>query len=258
MEHKGIKKRYNNKEIFENTELELLKTTSNIVEDEGNYYYKSEKFPKFYGGNGMAIFNDTYKGNIDKYILKYKHIFQWDNTIILNFYPLVNKDKLVKNSLSRNYEVDYQEIMYLNNPTSKKQIYKIEEIKDFDLLFNFEKKISDFDWFLKEGFEKKKLITKHNKITWLGIKENHELVSCLGYFKKNKFLRLQDVETISNYYRKSYASNILSTIINQHYKNNIICLYVDSDNATAISFYKKMGFVKNKNKILTITLKKEF
>lgn len=44
-----------NKEIFINTELLLLKSICDIVKIKNNYYYKSNKFPFYNGGNGIVV-----------------------------------------------------------------------------------------------------------------------------------------------------------------------------------------------------------
>ena len=234
----------NTKQIFENTELQLIKSLSDVKVIDKNYVYYSNDFPNYYGGNGFVVFNDLYNSDIDIYNSNYKDIIL-KNKFKACFYNVNDEIKLIKSIKKHSFSFDKVLIMkYFHSITKIKPSnnYKVSKINDLNDILLFDKAVNDIAWFWGKGFEKKKQQTKKNNINWIGIYIDNELLSCMGYFNYNNTVRLQDVETKEKFQKKGFASILINYIIEKCATENEIFLYVDKDNIEAISFYRKNGF----------------
>ncbi|WP_227670997.1 GNAT family N-acetyltransferase [Psychrobacter maritimus] len=80
---------------------------------------------------------------------------------------------------------------------------------------------------------------------------NHESVGFIGYFAKNNSYEITTLYVLSEYHGRGIGTKLMKTSLQAILGFNInanFCLWVLEDNAPAIPFYKKFGFVCNGEK----------
>ena len=95
------------------------------------------------------------------------------------------------------------------------------------------------------------LINHPDVIIWIAYDANHESVGFIGYFAKNNSYEITTLYVLSEYHGRGIGSTLMKTSLQAILGFNInanFCLWVLEDNAPAIHFYKKFGFVCNGEK----------
>ena len=95
------------------------------------------------------------------------------------------------------------------------------------------------------------LINHPDVIIWIAYDANHKSVGFIGYFTKNNSYEITTLYVLSEYHGRGIGSTLMKTSLQAILGFNInanFCLWVLGDNAPAIHFYKKFGFVCNGEK----------
>ena len=95
------------------------------------------------------------------------------------------------------------------------------------------------------------LINHPDVIIWIAYDANHKSVGFIGYFAKNNSYEITTLYVLSEYHGRGIGTKLMKTSLQAILGFNInanFCLWVLEDNAPAIHFYKKFGFVCNGEK----------
>ena len=95
------------------------------------------------------------------------------------------------------------------------------------------------------------LINHPDVIIWIAYDANHKSVGFIGYFAKNNSYEITTLYVLSEYHGRGIGIKLMKTSLQAILGFNInanFCLWVLEDNAPAIHFYKKFGFVCNGEK----------
>ena len=95
------------------------------------------------------------------------------------------------------------------------------------------------------------LINHPDVIIWIAYDDNHKSVGFIGYFAKNNSYEITTLYVLSEYHGRGIGTKLMKTSLQAILGFNInanFCLWVLEDNAPAIHFYKKFGFVCNGEK----------
>ena len=144
------------KDIFKNTELQLIKSISEVTIENSNFVFFSEKFPNYYGGNGIAIFNDIFESDLMKYINLFNDLIIL-NKFKISFYTVKKNNILYDNLKRKGFEYDVVNIMKFKSTfkSSIKNTHKVKFISNLLDIKTFEKEVNSNPWFWNQGFEKK-------------------------------------------------------------------------------------------------------
>ena len=95
------------------------------------------------------------------------------------------------------------------------------------------------------------LINHPDVIIWIAYDANYKSVGFIGYFAKNNSYEITTLYVLSEYHGRGIGTKLMKTSLQAILGFNInanFCLWVLEDNAPAIHFYKKFGFVCNGEK----------
>lgn len=95
------------------------------------------------------------------------------------------------------------------------------------------------------------LINHPDVIIWIAYDANHESLGFIGYFTKNNSYEITTLYVLSEYHGRGIGTELMKRSLQAILSFNInanFYLWVLEDNAPAIHFYKKFGFVCNGEK----------
>ena len=95
------------------------------------------------------------------------------------------------------------------------------------------------------------LINHPDVIIWIAYDANHKSLGFIGYFTKNNSYEITTLYVLSEYHGLGIGSKLMKRSLQAILSFNInanFYLWVLEDNAPAIHFYKKFGFVCNGEK----------
>ena len=95
------------------------------------------------------------------------------------------------------------------------------------------------------------LINHPDVIIWIAYDANHESLGFIGYFTKNNSYEITTLYVLSEYHGRGIGTKLMKRSLQAILSFNInanFYLWVLEDNAPAIHFYKKFGFVCNGEK----------
>lgn len=90
------------------------------------------------------------------------------------------------------------------------------------------------------------VITHPDVIIWIAYDANHKSLGFIGYFTKNNSYEITTLYVLSEYHGLGIGSKLMKRSLQAILSFNInanFYLWVLEDNASAIHFYKKFGFV---------------
>lgn len=95
------------------------------------------------------------------------------------------------------------------------------------------------------------LINHPDVIIWIAYDANHKSLGFIGYFTKNNSYEITTLYVLSEYHGRGIGTELMKRSLQAILSFNInanFYLWVLEDNAPAIHFYKKFGFVCNGEK----------
>lgn len=241
------------------TERRLLSPLCQYTRTEDYTVYRSEKFPGFYGANGIEIIRSGGRSLSD-----WEKIFgqEFDAAVYRHKTFTFMKDKallaLEREAEARNYNV-VQSLSWMYTRTvpaggtlPEGLVYgTVETEEDRERYRAFYHAASaGNDWYTPAGcdslFRKTMYVSEAIDITWLTVAagDTGELRAVIGVFLHDGIARLQDVETHPDYRRRGLASALLRHVMRYAFDTlgaRAVALCADSD-YYAIDLYRKAGF----------------
>jgi len=243
------------------TEMRLLEPICAFT-DKGDYsIYKSEKFPTYYGGNGVDIHTPG-----DRSLKEWEDIFhehfdpaRYEHTTF-TFPKEEEYDRLMSEAALARYNVEVTSYMFVDATDhchalpEEWEIHTIATEEDWQRFgeFSFED-AADYDWYDPNAsgnslFDKTRFTSEVVGIEWFYItrRGEKEMLSSLGIFKHNGICRLQDVRTGRRHRRQGLATYLVSFAIDRAINTfgaAGLALCADRD-YYAIDLYRKLGFVE--------------
>jgi len=232
-------------------------------ENHGAYeVFKSEEFPKFYAGNGIAILQPSNDDIVHWVAVFHRHFSATQfRHLTLCFAEDAWRDALAEQAeqagFSQSIEVPLAApaerlagdgenepstttTRLLHSPTDMQALYRLHLDESRDL-----------DWFIDDDdfkglFAKTLAVSERVGITWLGIDAPHGdgLISALGYFDHTGVCRLQEIITAEPFRRKGLATRLIRDAATRATARGIgaVGLITELD-SEAHSLYRRLGFV---------------
>ncbi|MBK8984257.1 MAG: GNAT family N-acetyltransferase [Ignavibacteria bacterium] len=222
--------------------------------------YKSNRFPKFYTGNGIEILNPEGKD-----LSEWKDIFnkQFDSNVFEHITFIFERTKdheyLIESARADKYDVQIESYMAVDNYTNCISIpgeYKISTINnspdDWNKFEKFYDEVSKvYEWYdpnVKSNslYEKTKetILSLGMKLYYISYHGTSEILASLGIFECQGLYSFQEVMTHPLHRRKSLATYLISYVILKAFTElnaKSLALVADID-YHAFDLYKKLGF----------------
>gem|GEM_PF-1568757 len=247
-------------DIIFSTEMRLLEPICTFQRLDGYNVYRSDRFPSYYGGNGIQI-GDPGAGSLREWEEIFRSHFEpgrFEHTTFT--FPLRDRFlPLMEQARSAGYHVETDAYMFADSTDcchplpEGVEIRRIETEEDWEDLARFEEATYvDGDWYDPDYtgpdrlFEKKRFTSEAIGIDWFGLVRpgGRELLARLGIFQHNGICRLQDVETAEEHRRRGLAGALVSFAI-EHAITTLgtagLALSADLD-YHAIDLYRNLGF----------------
>jgi GNAT superfamily N-acetyltransferase len=242
------------------TEMRLLEPICDFIPGDGYRVFRSERFPNYYGGNGIDILE-----------LNGRKLADWESISKTYFDPNRFKHttycfawheiftELMQEAVAAGYHVERSTLMdvdHMDNcrlPPPEFEIMRVVSEDDWLRFQRFEEAdYFDQDWYDPDYtgpnrlFEKTRFTSEAIGIDWYYLRERgeEEMLAKLGIFMHNGVARLQDVRTARTHRRLGLASYLVSFAI-EHALTTLgagrLALLADLD-YYAIDLYRKLGF----------------
>jgi ribosomal protein S18 acetylase RimI-like enzyme len=244
------------------TEMRLLEPICSFLQCDGYSIYRSERFPNYYGGNGIEIV-DPRGRSLQEWESIFRAHFDSDRYEHTTF-TFANADRfapLMEQARSSLYHLNRTAYMFVDHTRDCRplppefRIGRIESEGDWKRLHDFEQELYvDGDWYdptytgPDRLFEKTRFTSEAIGIEWFHISRrgSDEILAKLGIFSHAGIARLQDVETGKAHRRQGLGTYLVSFAID-HAINTLgtegLALAADTD-YYAIDLYRKLGFVE--------------
>lgn len=244
------------KSVGLNSDLEILKITSKVI-DRGDYLkVETLNNPEFYWGNFLIFSSPPKNGDLQKWLEIWRQEFQsnslikhfaftWDifggkpelDTFLASGFILEETVLMSTKELKiyrQNSHVDYRII------SSKEDWDQLIELQIETGLLELNYNPNVYREFVQKRFGNYKLMVDNKQGNWFGAFINGKLVSDLGLFGDKKNMRFQSIETKLEFRGQGIAQNLMFFAANTINSDNYI-LQADSK-GKAIDLYMKMGF----------------
>jgi GNAT superfamily N-acetyltransferase len=242
------------------TEWRLLEPICDFIPGDGYMVYRSERFPNYYGGNGIDILEVNGRKLADWESIsktyfdtgRFKHTtytFAWHE----GFTELMEEATAADYRFERTKLMDVDHVKNYRELPPEFEIRRVESEDDWIRLQRFEEAdYFDQDWYDPDYtgpnrlFEKTRFTSEAVGIDWFYIspRGEEEMLTKLGIFMHNGVARLQDVRTARTHRRLGLASYMVSFAI-EHALTTLgagrLALLADRD-YYAIDLYRKLGF----------------
>ncbi|MEO5930024.1 MAG: GNAT family N-acetyltransferase [Candidatus Kapaibacterium sp.] len=245
------------------TEMRLLEPICSFHEEEGYMVYRSEKFPNYYGGNGIEIrdprgmslagWEDIFHRYFDP--ARFSHLtFTFADGP--EFAGIINDARRARYNVVELTSFMFAETTAFCRPLPEElEIRKVESDDDWERFYRF------YHASLEEGdhydpaytgpdrlFEKIRFTTDAVGIEWFRLtrRGSDEIFAKLGIFRHGGICRLQDVETAPAHRRNGYAGLLVSFAIGRAidtFGSRGLALCADSE-YYAVDLYRKLGFAE--------------
>lgn len=240
------------------TERRLREPLCSVECTEAYCVYKSERFPGFYGANGIEILHNH------GYTLR-----DWERVFEQNFNAEVYSHKaffykkgvapasLQEDARQAGYEVvqedawmyTYEPLLCTPQPDGLRFgcIATADEWEQYRAFYHEANKGES--WYTPSGcdglFGKMQYVSDAIGIEWFFLAEGGVFAAVIGVFSHRGIARLQDVETHPQWRRRGLATHLLYRVV-AHARQTLgveaVTLCADVD-YVAIDLYKRMGFV---------------
>jgi GNAT superfamily N-acetyltransferase len=248
------------KQAIIDTERRLLEPICEFIPGDGYQVFRSERFPNYYGGNGIDILELNGRSLADWESIsksyfdpnRFKHTtysFAWDDS----FTELIQEAVAAGYHVERSTFMDVDRLDNCRSLPSGFQIRRVVSEDDWMRLQRFEEAdYFDQDWYDPDYtgpnrlFEKTRVTSEAVGIDWFYLtpRGEEEMLTKLGIFMHNGVARLQDVRTARTHRRLGLASYLVSFAI-EHALTTLgagrLALFADTD-YYAIELYRKLGF----------------
>lgn len=241
------------------TDLRLLEPLCDIIHADDYVVYRSDRFPHFYGANGIAILRNGGRT-----------LHDWERLFADNFEPerfghrtftfLKQDDCMPLVQAAREAGYDKVQIgsfmtaepLVFEGGDSERPVRRVESEDDWTHLRRFHHEAErEESWYTPEGcdrlVDKTRFVSEAVDIHWLylqGTGADH-IAAVLGVFLHNGTARLQDVMTHPGYRRRGLASQLLRYVrayAGERLGADRVALYADNE-YFAYQFYSRAGFV---------------
>jgi len=245
------------RQLVQETERRLLEPICEFKNEDGYTVFKSEKFPNFWGGNGLRLIRSENRSLDD-----------WENTFSKHFDPnffshrtfsfeeAPEFEHLKDEATSKNYKIEITTSLMVTNDSQSEPlldeftIHHVATERDWNRLRVFYDDTSkDEDWYdasdgTRELFDKIRYTSEAIGIDWFYISQSgcDDILAKAGIFKHGGICRLQDVMTSKPWRRQKLASMLVSFLICRALEDTkgLACLAVAD--YYAIDLYKNLGF----------------
>lgn len=242
------------------TELRLLEPICTFVENDDYLIYRSDQFPNYYGGNGLALQHNNGRTLHDWEAIFHQH-FEPERFEHITFSFPMEEQFLPLLEAARTAQYHCTISCYMaatttqqNKPISPEyEVWEIERDEDWERLEQFaQSQYVEGDWFDPNStgpdrlFEKTRYVSQQIGIKWFAIGRvgKREILARLGVFKHDTICRLQDVETGLEWRRRGLATALVRYAV--HYSIHTLgatAVALEADNDYhAIELYRKLGF----------------
>jgi ribosomal protein S18 acetylase RimI-like enzyme len=245
------------------TEARLIEPICTFEDHPGYRVFRSEKFPNFYGGNGIDIddpggvslagWEEIFHRHFDP--ARYVHTtFHFPDKPA--FAPLIGEARLARyNVVERTAYMFLDHTRECRDAPAGYEIRRVESEEEWEMMARFaEASYVDGDWYdpAAKGpdrlFEKRRFTSEAIGIEWFYIARvgHSEMLAQLGIFSHGGICRLQDVETAAAHRRKGLATALVGFAA-RHAIETLgmggLALCADTD-YHAIDLYRRLGFVE--------------
>jgi ribosomal protein S18 acetylase RimI-like enzyme len=241
------------------TERRLLEPICVFVEKEEFLVYRSERFPRYYGANGLEL--RVAKGALQDWEDKFRREFdpRRYRHVTLRFHEDPEFAPLVREATSSGYHVSHDaylvatRLLNEGQPPHNLRLVIIDEEAAWSQLRHFEDRLGrEQDWYDGEAssdrlFAKTRYVSEAVGIRWIALVDNvGEIHSKLGLFAHGDVCRLQDVATAPEDRRRGLATYLLRVALRHafvewHATGLVVCAARDYH---AIDLYRKLGFAE--------------
>jgi len=211
-----------------------------------NDYLPYVYFEKVYGGHGLLkkAVNIAKQNNIEFHssMIKENQVESWESAGWNVYKRLYVCDQNLK-YLPKN---TYQDL----SSVSQKKL----EVKDFSYLLDLDKNIFDSYWRNSKTSFHETLKSCVNNYLFL-LREQGKLIGYAILGETRNLSYLQRIGVDINYQSLGYGKGLLQNVLNFAKKRNFytIKLNTQETNESALSLYKKHGFIVQKNKLIIMT-----
>lgn len=243
------------------TELRLLEPICTFIQRDDGLVYRSVLFPKYYGGNGIAL-----RASCGRTLAEWEAIFHeyFDPGIhehVTFTFPREEQfEGLIADARNAGYHVTFESYMFVDRTDRCAPVpegFGVRRTRtedDWRRLAEFSRQSdADADWFdpayigPDRLFEKTRRTSEAIGIEWLVLTADgsDEILAGLGIFRHAGICRLQQVETALGHRRKGYASVLVGYAVRyaiETLATTGVALCADAD-YYAVDLYRKLGFV---------------
>lgn len=244
------------KSVGLNSDLEILKTTSNVV-DLGNYIkIETTNNPEFFWGNFLVFPHPPKNSDVNNWKEIFKKEFASNNQVkhIAFTWDIYGGKPEIEAFLAEGFILEEAVLM----SATELKTYKAKDQKEYREI------LSDADWsqlielqiatgllelnynpkiyreFVQRRFANYQLMVEKNMGKWFGVFHDGQLICDLGLFGDSTNMRFQSIETHIDFRGLGLAQNLMAYAANSLKAKNYI-LQADSK-GKAIDLYMKMGF----------------
>ncbi len=252
------------RQLVQETEHRLLEPICEFRQEDGYTVFKSEKFPNFWGGNGLRLirsenrslddWEDTFNKHFDSNVFSHK---------TFSFEEKREFEYLVNEASSKNYKIEITTSMMVTNDLKSEPlsgdfaIHRVETEEDWNRLRIFYDDTSkDEDWYeasvgTRELFDKLRYTSESIGIEWFYISQSgcNNILAKAGIFKHGDICRLQDVATSKPWRRQKLASMLVSFLIRRALEDTDGLACVAVADYYAIDLYRNLGFQECGNSV---------
>lgn len=241
------------------TELRLLEPICEFQKFDGYTVYRSERFPTYYGGNGIDI-EAAGSHTLIEWEQIFREHFPRDRFVheTFSFARDEGFSPLIDEAERNGYNVEEQSYLFASDASRAPAIpefWRVRRVtteRDWTRLGAFYRSEAEgYDWFDPEStdnslFEKTRYTSEAIGIEWFTLTppDAEDILCSLGIFEHNGICRLQDVWTSRHHRRAGLATALVGHALRyalQHLHAEGLAVCADID-YYAIDLYRKLGF----------------
>ena len=240
------------------TETKLLEPICSIRAHDGYEVFRSDAFPKFYGGNGIAIHSPG-NGTLAEWESRFHEHFEPEvfDHFMFTFPDAPEFSGIAEQAREKGYDevslivgVVIEDREQLVEVSDRVEIRRVDDEAHWQALEHFEIESSrDEAWFsesvCRQLFAKSRRVSEAIGIEWFCLYERggDEILAKLGIFKEGDVARLQNVATALHRRREGLASQLVSFAT--HYAFDTLgasgLAICADDDYHALELYRKLG-----------------